>query len=353
MNRFVIAVLSVLVLVSCSKHEKPGKGLMDKYYHVKVDGTALMVRVAGNENSDVALIMTHGGPGGSAQIFRLSKGLQDLEKDFKVIYWDQRGSGMTQGNPPLDKITIEQYAKDLDAVTEFVSQVIGAKSMFLLGHSWGGGLTAFYLTEDLSRQNKFKGYINANGAYNIPGGLHASRQWAINGALLNIAQKKRVDYWKKALQFYDRNTEIVADNFFDHAKYLSDLKGNRWTDPKNEKSYMPAYEMSSFLKNLSFVGKNITYKGNDVYTHLDLTSELSKITLPTLLIWGAKDGLLPPHSVLNNERGTALADDFIKNIGTQQGDLFYSEYPNSAHEPMAEEPGKFTSDLKVFMNKYK
>lgn len=350
----LIILMAVFSLVACSKYEDPGPGMVDKYYHVKVDGIALPVRVAGKENSDVALIMTHGGPGGSSQTFRLTAGIKNLESNYKIIYWDQRGSGITQGNPSKDQITIEQFAKDLDAIVEFTRQIVGSKSIFLLGHSWGGGLTAYYLTEDPSRQDKLKGYINVCGAYNVPGGLTASRQWILNGAAASIALNKEVDYWKKAIEYYKTNTQITADNFVEHATYLGKLNGGRYNkNVKVEDTYLPKFEIVAFLNNPFFVGHTITYKGNSVYTYLNLTSELNKIKLPTFLMWGKHDGLLPPHKIPNDVVGTALADDFLANVGTPSANLFYMEYQNSAHEPMAEEGAKFATDLKLFLDKYK
>lgn len=349
-----IFILSIAVIPACSKYEDPGAGMIDEMYHVKTDGIALPVRVAGLESSDVVLIMTHGGPGGSSQTFRYTEGIREMEENNKVLYWDQRASGMTQGNPSLDQITIEQYAKDLDAIVEFAIQVIGAKSVFLLGHSWGGGLTAYYLTEDPTRQDKLKGYIMVCGAYNVPGGLTASIQWIKNGANAKIALNQDVAYWNKALEFYKTNTVITADNFLEHATYLGKLNGGIYN--KNHttvKSYLPAIEISAFLSNPIFVGENITYKGNSIYTHLDLTSELNKIKLPSFVMWGKHDGLLPAHAITGDANGTALADDFIANVGTDKEDVYYMEYSNSAHEPMAEEGVKFATDLKLFINKYK
>ncbi|HUH74016.1 MAG TPA: alpha/beta hydrolase [Chitinophagales bacterium] len=350
----LVFILAIAIIPACSKYEDPGPGMMDKMYHVKTDGIALPVRVAGNENSDVALIMTHGGPGGSSQTFRFTEGIRGMEEDYKVIYWDQRASGMTQGNPPKSEITIEQYAEDLDAIVEFTRQVVGAKKIFLLGHSWGGGLTAFYLTQDPSRQQKLSGYVIVCGAYNVPGGLSASRQWILNGAAASIARNKDVGYWQKAIEFYKTNTAITADNFIEHATYLGKLNGGIYNKKLTKlKSYIPAIEISAFLSNPLFVGHNITYKGKSVYTDLDLTNELYKIKLPSFVMWGTHDGLLPAHKIPGDTKGTALADDFIAKVGTDSKDVYYMEYTNSAHEPMAEEGIKFAKDLKLFMNKYK
>ena len=103
----LVFILSIALFPACSKYKDPGPGMIDKMYHVKTDGIALPVRVAGLESSDVALIMTHGGPGGSSETFRFTEGIRGMEQNNKVIYWDQRASGMTQGNPSLDQITTE------------------------------------------------------------------------------------------------------------------------------------------------------------------------------------------------------------------------------------------------------
>ena len=348
-----IVLISLLTLVACSKKTDPGAGQLDNFYQVKTDGIALPVRVTGKATSDVALILTHGGPGGSSETFRFTKGIRNLESNFKIIYWDQRGSGITQGNPAIDQITAEQFAKDLDAIVEFTKQVIGAKSIFLLGHSWGGGLTSLYLTEDPARQAKLKGYINVNGAYNVPGGLAASRQWVINGAMAQISAHKEVDYWKKALNFYTDNPMINSNNFFSHLAYVSKLKGGAWSSAKNEKSYMPHFEITAFLNNPYFITKHITYQGQPIYVSMNLTPQIHNIKLPTLLIWGNHDGLLPPHQVPNDPNGTALVEDFLAHIGTPSTDVRYIEYMNSAHQPMAEEGPKFANDLTQFINKYK
>jgi pimeloyl-ACP methyl ester carboxylesterase len=353
MRSLWIIILSFFTLSACSQYEEPEDGFMDKQYFVKTEGIALPVRVAGRESSKIALIMTHGGPGGSSQTFRLSTGVRTLENFYKVIYWDQRASGTTQGNSKPEDINIDQYSRDLDAIVEFTRQVVGAESIFLLGHSWGGGLTAFYLQANPLHQEKLKGYISVCPAYNVVDGLGGSRQWVINGAVKKIAAGQDVAYWQKALQFYQNNPKILASNFVDHAAYLGKLDGGiynkNFTRPK---SYFPAFESQAFLSNPFFVGNNMVINGESIYAVMDLTSGMNKITLPTLLIWGDKDGLLPPDKV-PNYKDIALADVFMSSIGTPGGQKQFIRYLNSAHEPMAEEGAKFAADVRNFMEKYK
>ena len=71
----------------------------------------------------------------------------NLEKlagpDLAVVTYDQRGVGRSS-SPPADpsSYTLEKYAEDLEAVRE----ALGADSVHLFGHSWGGIVALRYAT---------------------------------------------------------------------------------------------------------------------------------------------------------------------------------------------------------------
>jgi len=86
------------------------------------------------------VIVVHGGPGGDYEYLRP---LQGLAKDYRVIFYDQRGTGLS---PRVDKkyLTMEQNLDDLKSVIEHFS--VGRK-VKLIGHSWGAMLVAGYLSK--------------------------------------------------------------------------------------------------------------------------------------------------------------------------------------------------------------
>lgn len=83
------------------------------------------------------LIVVHGGPGAD---YRYLLGLQALADDFYVVFYDQRGSGLSP-RVQAQEISVETYLADLDA---FVSHVGRGRRVHLVGHSWGAMLASAY-----------------------------------------------------------------------------------------------------------------------------------------------------------------------------------------------------------------
>lgn len=86
------------------------------------------------------VIVVHGGPGGDYEYLRP---LQGLAKDYRVIFYDQRGTGLS---PRVVKksLTMEQNLDDLRSVVEYFSN---GKKVKLIGHSWGAMLAVGYLSK--------------------------------------------------------------------------------------------------------------------------------------------------------------------------------------------------------------
>lgn len=98
------------------------------------EGITLSIREAGAGTPVIAL---HGGPG-----FRdyLPPDLQPLTSSFRLISYDQRGSGYSTVVTDPARLTAAAFVADLDRVRESS----GIARATLLGHSWGGGLAALY-----------------------------------------------------------------------------------------------------------------------------------------------------------------------------------------------------------------
>ena len=107
--------------------------------YTEINGYKYHMEVYGNPQS-TPIIVVHGGPGLD---YEYLKPLKALSKDYRVIFYDQRGTGLS---PRVGKPypTVEQSVEDLHSIAEHFSN--GGK-VKLIGHSWGGALAVAYLSK--------------------------------------------------------------------------------------------------------------------------------------------------------------------------------------------------------------
>ena len=107
------------------------------------------VEAFGDEDLPV-IVMLHGGPGAD---YRGLLGLRQavdgrrLEDTHRVVYWDQRSSGLSQRHD-ADEISFALYDRDLDWIVEHFSP---GRPVVLLGHSWGGMYATRYISNHPER----------------------------------------------------------------------------------------------------------------------------------------------------------------------------------------------------------
>ena len=111
------------------------------YWYFRTDGVDIPVRVEGNLDSGVVLLMLHGGPGGSAVDYNFGLDAELLEEAYAVAYYDQRGQGGTHGNFDASVYGVQQVADDNANLIRAIRARYGEEtSVWLYGHSWGGML---------------------------------------------------------------------------------------------------------------------------------------------------------------------------------------------------------------------
>ncbi|MGH8945968.1 MAG: alpha/beta fold hydrolase, partial [Acidimicrobiia bacterium] len=84
------------------------------------------------------IVVLHGGPDFDHNY--LLPEMDRLAAFFRLIYYDQRGRGLSGEGVQAKDVTISSEIEDLDALTDR----LGLGSFALLGHSWGGFLAMEY-----------------------------------------------------------------------------------------------------------------------------------------------------------------------------------------------------------------
>lgn len=145
---------------------------------ININGIQLHSETHGNP-SDPMLVVIHGGPGAD---YRGMLSFKDLANDSMfVVFYDQRGSGLSQRVATDAYPNVQIFIDELDAVINHYRQNSSQK-IILAGHSWGAILSTAYINQN---PNDITGVILAE-----PGGFT----------------------WKQTETYLDRSREL---NLFD------------------------------------------------------------------------------------------------------------------------------------------
>jgi proline iminopeptidase len=160
------------------------------------DGTKLHLETYGNP-SDPVLIILHGGPGNSFKPYLRWTSLSD---EYYMVYWDQRGAGLSQ-RVPNEELTGPQYLKDLDEIGNYFSP---DKKFYLVGHSWGGAYASYYVQNYPERVEK----------------LVLIEPGPMNKAAMENTTAANVDYLSKELQAFLNNSDYLIPGNDEKADYF-------------------------------------------------------------------------------------------------------------------------------------
>ncbi len=335
-------LLPFLVFLSCQKEDLSN---LEDSFTVRRNGADMPAYVYGNATNKNFLIYLHGGPGGNGLSFR-SGWQETIEAKYGVVYWDQRGSGMSQGHLSEENLNVAEMRKDVSALVQVLKHKYGEDiNLFLIGHSWGGTLGTALLTADNgATQDLFKGWINTSAGYDW------CQTWATETtnfksiAEAQIAQGNEVAYWESGIKLANDIDVASCQDFrlnTEGYKAESVLQKSGVINPFNESA--PLFQTTIFKNNQSITSKNLI-KTNAFFDKelatLDLTADLPIITLPTLVLHGKYD-LAVPHSI---------GVSYYENIGATEKKMV--SFEKSGHQLHSTESDAFAAAVLAFMELY-
>lgn len=113
--------------------------LVEEGYFTGADGVRLFYRKVGSGKQTVVYL--HGGPG--ANFRGQNEEIEPLAKGRTIIFYDQRGSGLSEVVTDPKLLTGEHHVSDLEALRRH----FGLKRMTIMGLSWGSVLAAMYAAQ--------------------------------------------------------------------------------------------------------------------------------------------------------------------------------------------------------------
>jgi len=280
--------------------------------YVTVQGIRLYYKVLGEAKKGTVLCL-HGGPGATHD-YMLS--LADLaEFGYRVVFFDEFGCGKSELPKNVASLTIEYGVEEVEGIR----QELNLGKVHLIGSSYGGLLAIAYA---LKYQRNLKSMVTIGGLHSVP--LTTAEMARMKSQLPPDVVTTLEKY--EALGEYENPEYLKAVEVF-YKKHLCRLEP--W--PKElvhslEHISKPVYHTMNGPNEFTIVG-NIRY--------WDVTDQLHKIRVPTLVTGGSYDEVSPK-----------VARAIHRGIKRSKLVIF----PNSSHLPMWEERGKFISIVRKFLD---
>ena len=114
---------------------RPLVGSISEKIFLDVNGVKQGMFIKGKDVKNPVLLYLHGG---MPDYFLTEKYPTGLEEYFTVVWWEQRGSGISySADIPPQTMTLEQMIADTLEVTNYLRQHFGKEKIYMMGHSGG------------------------------------------------------------------------------------------------------------------------------------------------------------------------------------------------------------------------
>jgi pimeloyl-ACP methyl ester carboxylesterase len=110
-------------------------GSISEKVFLDVNGVEEGMIIKGKNLANPVLLYLHGG---MPEYFLTQEYPTGLEEYFTVVWWEQRGSGLSYHDDiPAETMNLEQMISDTLVVTNYLRQRFGKEKIYLMGHSGG------------------------------------------------------------------------------------------------------------------------------------------------------------------------------------------------------------------------
>ncbi|MER7202042.1 alpha/beta hydrolase [Streptomyces sp. CB01635] len=246
------------------------------------DGTQIFYKDWG---SGQPVVFSHGWPLNADAWDPQMKVMAD--NGFRAIAHDRRGGG--RSGQPWEGNNLDTYADDLAAVIEAED----LHDVILVGHSTGGG--------EVTR------YIGRHGTGRVAKAV-------LVGAIPPLMLKTDANPEGQPLEVFDGIREGVKT---DRSQFYQDLSGSFYGANRDDSTVTQGTRDEFWLWGMT-VGIKAAYDCVKAFSETDTTEDLKKIDVPTLIVHGDDDQIVP--IVASGNKSSKLVKDSI-----------YKVYPGAPH----------------------
>lgn len=241
----------------------------------------------------------------------------DLEPHYRLVMLDLLGFGLS-ARPKSFAYTIQEQAEAVASFIEFVAAQSGGGPVTLVGHSYGGSVALVAIGILRDRNELLVDRLILIDALGFPKRVHFPfyinilRVPILNRLALNVTSDTFRARWVLKRVFFRRSL-VTSERVCRYAQFF-DTPGSH----------------TAFIRTAVQLGNNAGIE--------HLSTQIAKIDIPTLIIWGAHDRLIPPPQ----------ADLLHQAISNSQEAPFLE----SGHVPHEERPAETASLIEKFLDPY-
>jgi pimeloyl-ACP methyl ester carboxylesterase len=280
--------------------------------------------VKAQENFQIkpVMVLIHGWAGSARYWESTAKA---LIKDFDCLLYDMRGFGRSNGKSPILEVTeavaessappeqtieetltyeLDEYAKDLAALLDGLE----LKKVYLNAHSTGASVATLFL--NLYPERVEKAILTCSGVFEYDEKAFAAFH-KFGGYVVKFRPK-----WLAQIPFVDRMFM---------ARFLK-----RSIPKRDRQAFLDDFLMADYA---AAIGTMVTAVSENAAKFMP--QEFTKLTVPTLLVAGEYDQIIPPAM---GRQAAALSDK-----------VEFALMPNTAHFPMLEDPQTYLNCVQQFL----
>jgi len=303
---------------------------------VQLGGITQWIRIRGTSTANPVLLLMQQGPG--FPIINETRAWEQrlgLKKDFTVIYWDQRGTGLSalplgRGQGQFE-ITPDLMAGDTIALLELLRDRYGRKP-FVAGFSFGATYAA---RAAVLRPDLVAGLVATGMDIDIPFAEQHMYDWALAQARQRGNQRATTQ-----LEKIGPPPHLNTKQFTTRARWISNFggvtAGATWNSQARTLAASllrsPDYSPAAALRTVRGVTSSQAAL-LPLLASTDLVTTMPRLDVPIILVQGRLDQVAP---------GVA-AQRFYDALAAPSKQLIWFEH--SAHTPQYDEPARFRDVL--------
>jgi pimeloyl-ACP methyl ester carboxylesterase len=309
---------------------------IDALEQVQLGGITQWIRTRGTSAANPVLLLMQQGPG--LPIINETRAWEQrlgLEKDFTVIYWDQRGTGLS--SLPLGRgqgrfeITPELMVGDTIALLELLRDRYG-RTTFIAGFSFGATYAA---QAAVARPGLIAGIVATGMDIDVPLAEQHMYRWALAEARRRGNQRA-----VRQLEKIGPPPHLDTKQFTTRARWITNFggvtAGATWNSQARTLAASllrsPDYSPAAALRTVRGVTSSQAAL-LPLLASTDLVTTMPKLDVPIILAQGRLDQVTPAATALR----------FHDALTAPVKKLVWFEH--SAHTPQYDEPAKFRDVL--------